>query len=95
MAKVRYSSLAANDLIENAEYIAQDKPEAAYRWLEKIEATCELIAANPQIGQERSTRGFGDCRSFVFGNHVIFFRSVAGLVEIVRIVHVQRDIESL
>ena len=36
MAKVHYSSLAAKDLCDNAEYIARDKPDAAYRWVEAI-----------------------------------------------------------
>lgn len=56
MPRVHYSSLAAEDLLENAEYIARDKPDAAYRWVEKIEATCELLAADPEVGQQRQTR---------------------------------------
>ena len=35
MAEVHYSTLAAADISENAEYIARDKPDAAYRWVEK------------------------------------------------------------
>lgn len=53
MSKVHYSSLAADDLLDSAKYIARDKPDAAYRWIEKIEATCELLAANPEVGERR------------------------------------------
>ncbi len=93
MPRVHYSSLAAEDLFENAEYIARDKPEAAYRWVEKIEAACELLAANPEVGQRRQTRRFGHCRSYTCGNYVIFFRAVPEGVEIVRIVRAERDID--
>ena len=95
MPKVHYSTLAAHDLFENAEYIAQDKPAAAYRWIEKIESACEFIAANPEVGQQRATHGFGDCRSFTCGRYVVFFRRVTDGVEIVRIVRGERDLESL
>ena len=95
MAEVHYSTLAAADISENAEYIARDKPDAAYRWVETIEATCELLANNPDMGQERMTRSLGKCRSFVSGNYVIFFRGAPDGVEIVRVVRGERDIEHL
>lgn len=95
MPKVHYSTLAAQDLYENAEYIARDKPNAAYRWVEKIEATCELLAKNPEVGEQRQTRGYGPCRSFSCGNYVIFFRAVSDGVEIVRILRAERDIDRL
>ncbi|NIL99162.1 MAG: type II toxin-antitoxin system RelE/ParE family toxin, partial [Planctomycetales bacterium] len=46
MASVYYSTLATADLYENAEYIARDKPDAAYRWIETVESTCEILANN-------------------------------------------------
>jgi toxin ParE1/3/4 len=95
MSKPHYSTLAAQDLYENAEYIARDKPDAAYRWVEKIEATCELLAENPEVGEQRQTRGYGPCRSFTCGNYVIFFRAVSDGVEIVRILRAERDIDRL
>ena len=95
MPNVHYSSLAAQDLYENTEYIARDKPGAAYRWVEKIEATCDLLAENPEVGEQRQTRRHGPCRSFTCGNYVIFFRAVTDGVEIVRIVRAERDIDRL
>ena len=63
MAKVSYSSLASTDLYENAEYIARDKPDAAYKWVDTIEGVCEMLAANPEMGQARKSRSHGPCRS--------------------------------
>ena len=95
MAKVHYSSLAAKDLLENAEYIARDKPDAAYYWVEAIEDTCARLAANPEMGERRSIRNLGHCCSFTCGKYVIFFRGVSDGVEIIRIVRGDRDLEKL
>jgi toxin ParE1/3/4 len=95
MARVRYSTRASVDLWENAEYIARDKPDAAYRWVETIEDICATLALNPEIGQARRSRSHGPCRSFVSGNYVIFFRSFSEGVEIIRIVRGERDLDSI
>ena len=34
-------------------YIAQDNPEAADRWIEKLLGTCEILACNPHMGHAR------------------------------------------
>ena len=95
MGKVRYSELASTDLYENAEYIAQDKPEAANRWIDTIEGVCETLANNPEMGQSRKSKNHGSCRSFTSGNYVIFFRSLVDDVEIIRIVRGERDLDNV
>ena len=95
MAEVHYSSLAAKDLAENAEYIAKDKPDAAYRWIDTIESVCALLAANPELGELREVRGYGHCRSFASGNYVIFYRAAPDGVDIVRILRAERDIDNI
>ncbi len=95
MAKVHYSIHAARDLIESADYIARDKPIAAYEWVDEITRVCELLAQNPEIGDVRNSPGHGPCRSFVSGNYVIFFRGVPDGIEIIRVVRGERDIDRL
>jgi toxin ParE1/3/4 len=95
MPKVHYSVLAAKDLAENAEYIARDNPEAACRWIDKIESTCTLLSANPELGELRQTRGFGHCRCFTVGNYVVFYRTVSDGVDVVRILRAERDLDSM
>jgi toxin ParE1/3/4 len=95
VAKVKYSTLASADLYENAEFIARDKPDAAYKWVENIESVCETLAANPEMGQARESRNHAPCRSFVTGNYVIFFRGFDGGVEIIRIVRGERDLDNV
>ena len=95
MAKVRYSKLASLDLYENSEFIARDKPEAAYRWVERIETACQTLAQNPEMGQRRTSKNHGPCRSYSCGNYVIFFRGLDGGVEIIRIVRGARDLDNV
>ena len=95
MAKVRYSTFASSDLYENAEFIARDKPEAAYRWVETIEAACQSLAMNPEIGQRRTSKNHGQCRSFSCGSYVIFFRGLDDGVEVIRIVRGERDLDNV
>ena len=95
MGKVRYSELASRDLYENAEYIARDKPEAAYRWIDTIEGVCEMLAQNPEMGQSRKSTNHGVCRSFTSRTYVIFFRGFDDGVEIIRIVRGERDLDNV
>jgi toxin ParE1/3/4 len=95
MAKVRYSTLASTDLLDNAEYIAHDKPAAAYKWVETIEHIGETLAENPEVGQARISRNHGPCRSFTSGNYVIIFRGFDDGVQIIRIVRGERDLDNV
>jgi toxin ParE1/3/4 len=95
MARVRYSKLASSDLYENSEFIARDKPEAAYRWVEEIEAACHTLAMHPEMGQRRMSKNHGPCRSFSCGSYVIFFRGLDDGVEIIRIVRGERDLDNV
>jgi toxin ParE1/3/4 len=56
---------------------------------------CETLASHPQMGEERPGFGVPGCRSFSVGNYVIFFRPIAGGIEVARIVHGSRDLSNL
>jgi len=95
MPKVKYSKLASKDLFEYSEFIAHDKPVAAYKWVEQIEDACATLAANPEMGQARKSKNHGNCRSFTSGKYVIFFRAIQGGVEIIRIVRGGLDLDNV
>jgi toxin ParE1/3/4 len=67
MARLVISPLAETDLNEILNYIAQDKPEAALRWVETIHKTCQFIAGNPEIGERRPEFKTGEFRSTLVG----------------------------
>jgi toxin ParE1/3/4 len=53
-----------------------------------------MLANAPKAGREREELEAG-LRSFVEGSYIIFYRIVSGSIEIVRVLHGARDIESL
>ena len=95
MAKPVYAPAAREDLQAIVEFIARDKPQAARRWLARLRETCRLLARHTGMGERRPEFLSGDCRSFSFGNYVIFFRPVSRGIEVVRVVRGERDVRSL
>jgi toxin ParE1/3/4 len=86
--------------MEIADYIAQSNLDAALRFLDAIDDTCRFLAANPQSGQPcefRSSRAEG-IRAWPvhqFRNYVVYFRATEHGVEIQRVLHGPRRLESL
>ena len=82
--------LAAFDLEEIGDYIAQDNPVRAGTFVAELRAHCEKICLNP-AGYRRRPELSDDLRSCTHGNYVIFFESTTEQVTIVRILHGARD----
>lgn len=85
---------AEEDLIEIWTFIASDDPTAADRLLNKIDEVCGLIAVNPELGPARPDLR-PEFRYHPVGRYLIFYRTVRGGIEIVRVVHGARDLPGL
>ena len=85
MPRFRYSEKSKSDLKQIARFIANDKPDAARKWVSKLREKCRLASQHPEIGDERPELGEG-IRSTYLGSYVIFFRRSDGVVEIVRVI---------
>lgn len=94
MTKPRYTAAAKHDLEDILTYIARDKPEAAMAWVEKIEAKCQLIATQPEMGESRPELG-AHVRASVVGRYVIFHCRKMERVEILRVIPGDRNITRL
>jgi toxin ParE1/3/4 len=94
MPSFRFLPLARRDLNEIWEYIAQDNLDAAERLVERIEELCELLATRPQLGRRREELAPG-LRSFPAGSYLIFYQEIHDGIEVVRVFHASRDIDSL
>ncbi len=94
MSKPFYTRAAKQDLTDIFVYIAQDKPDAALAWLEKIETKCVLIAATPEIGESKPQLGVS-VRASVVGRYIIFHRLVSDRVEFLRVIPGDRNITEL
>jgi toxin ParE1/3/4 len=93
--QVIFAPLAETDLEEILEFIARDKPRAAVKFVERIRRTCERLGNRPHMGQARPEFAGGDLRAFPVGNYIIFYRVRSNCVEIARVLHGARDLDSL
>ncbi len=94
MSTVLITPQAEFDLWEIAAYIAQDNLRAADRLLHAIDRKCHLLAANPGMGRRREELALR-IRCFPVSSYVIYYRTVPGGVEVIRVLHGSRDIEAL
>lgn len=95
MAQIKRSRDALRDLTSIVEYIAEENPSAAERWLLAIEELFKLMAAYPGMGELVATRRFGQVRRRSFGAYVIYARERSDGIFIVRVLHGARDQERL
>ncbi len=82
------------DLVETADYLAEDDPEVADRFFDAVEATLENIRGQPKIGSTRQFRGQTDIRMWFvrgFEKSLIFYTEDADEIVILRIIHSARD----
>ena len=88
-------SAARQDLGDILSYIGKMDPENALAFVNCLRTTCRRLSRLPESGRAR-----GDLRprlrSFPVDRYVIFYRAIdSGGVEIVRVLHGARDIESI
>lgn len=75
-------------------HIASDNPTAADRLLKQFKDRFALLATQPLMGQTADYLPLG-VRSFSFGSYIIFYRPVAREIEISRVIHGARDVNSI
>lgn len=91
---IRRTPQAHLDLVEIWLYIAQDNIKAADDLLDNIDKEIKLIAGSPKIGRKREELA-KNLRSFPVSSYVIFYRIQPDRIEIIRILHGVRDIDSI
>lgn len=94
MGQVIQSPEAQNDLIEIWLYIAANNQAAADRLIDTIDEKLALLSDSPQMGIAREDLRTS-LRSFPVGKYILFYRSINGGIELLRVIHGARDIESL
>ena len=91
---------ALSDLNEQAKYIQRDSPHAAIRFLAAAEASFQLLATMPELGERQEFRRaeLAELRAWQvrgFENHLIFYRPIEHGIEVLRVLHAARDIAAL
>jgi len=94
MGTFRLSSHADRDLDEIWEFIAADSGEMADRFIRLLVGRFELLSDRSMIGRPRDDLRF-NLRSFPYRSYNIFYFRTAYGVEIYRVLHAARDIETV
>ena len=94
MPRILIRPEAESDLDEIWWYIAQDHPNNADQFLDRIQDRFLALADFPHLGTSRDELNSG-LRSQPVGNYLIFYFPLADGIEIVRILHGSREIGNL
>ena len=70
---VRWSPHALDRVVEIAGYIAQDSPQAAEDWVDRIFDAVEQLGAFPRSGKPGRDIEPSDAREFVFESYRVFY----------------------
>lgn len=101
MRHVLRRDLARADILDIYEFIFENDPNAAERWLDAVNATIEeFIARHPFAGVKRDygrpkLAGMRMKQVIGFAEYLIFYRISPGAVRIVRVLHGARDIPNV
>jgi toxin ParE1/3/4 len=94
MPRVLKRPQAEADLDDIWWYIAQDSPQNADRFLDRIHDKCLVLAEFPQMGVVQDDLK-PNLRSFSVGNYLIFYFPIEGGIDVVRVLQGARDIEGV
>ena len=94
MPTVSRRPLAALDILDIWDYIADDDIAAADRWVDELDAAFGRLATQPKMGRARPEIA-PDLRSFPFMRYVIYYVPLPDGVDVVRVLHSARDIDGL
>ena len=94
MPRVSKRPEAESDLDEIWWYIAQDNPDNADRFLDRLQERCWALADFPQMGTSRDDLKAG-LRSHPCGRYLIFYFPLEDGIDVVRVLHGARDVEAL
>lgn len=91
---------ARTDLVQIAVHLSLDNEAVAARFLEAAEETFRQLLRSPQLGakgefRSRYLKGIRRWRVNGFENFLLFYRPVDDGIEVIRILHGARDIETL
>ena len=85
--KIIWSPLAIDRASEISEYIAQDKPAAAEKWINTVFSKVEQLKSSPEIGRIVPEIRNDQFRDLIYGNYRIVYRIEKEQISILTIRH--------
>ncbi len=93
MASARFTPLALNDLKEIRDFIAKDKSGIASQYMTMLKQKCELLASSLGLGVQ--IEEYCKLYKFPVDSYLIFYRPSQTGIDVIRILHGNRDIDSI
>jgi toxin ParE1/3/4 len=93
MTRIVRRPKAEQDLDDIYNWIADQSPANADRYIERIISTIRHVAEMPQMGALRLPN-HPKIRSFPVGSHLVFYQLIDSGIEVLRVVHGARDWEN-
>ena len=94
MRPIIRSPQAKADVAEILSNLEERSRGAAKRLAQAIQKRCEVLRKVPMMGRARDDLAPG-LRSIVIEKYVLFYRVTSDAIEVVRVLHGARDIESI
>lgn len=85
--KIIWSPLAIDRTTEIAEYIAQDNPTAATKWVENLFGKVQLLKSSPASGRIVPEIHRDDIRELIYGNYRIIYRVERTKISVLTVRH--------
>ncbi len=93
MTRIVRRPKAEQDLDDIFNWIADQSPANADRYIARIISTIRHVAEMPQMGTLRLPSHL-NIRSFPVGNHLVFYQLIDAGIEVIRVIHGARDWEN-
>jgi len=85
--RIIWAPLAVDRASEIADYIAQDKPSAAEKWIDTVFSKVEQLKSSPEIGRIVPEINDSQFRELIYGNYRIVCRIETKQISIITIRH--------
>ncbi|MEX1350098.1 MAG: type II toxin-antitoxin system RelE/ParE family toxin [Desulfobacterales bacterium] len=85
--KIFWSPLAIDRSSEIVDYIAQDKPSAAEKWISTVFSKVEQLKSSPEIGRIVPELNNAQFREIIYGNYRIIYRIEKKQISVLTIRH--------
>jgi plasmid stabilization system protein ParE len=88
LAKVVWTNEAERWLLKIHDYIARDKPEAAFNVVKSIYARAQVLEQFPRSGQSYRTKGGREARILMWGHYrIVYVQPTESEVHVVGVFH--------
>ena len=95
MNRVRWTQRALQDLVEIGDFIAQDKPEAARAWVERLRQCAFLAAHTPNAGRKVPEVNRDDVRETFLRSYRILYQVVSGAIVVLTVIEGHRRLPGI